>query len=95
MQCFEDESVMPPARSESLVAAVVLFFVLASVTGVGQVVAAEGEGVLSPEGAQRPFRATHCTRLSQSGAASLAKGDPGTLSSHICIKQCGTHRTSF
>ena len=46
MHCIEDESIMPPARSEPLVAAVVLFFVLLLVTGVGSVVGVEGGGVL-------------------------------------------------
>ncbi len=71
MQRFEGKSVMPPARSERLVAAVVLFFALASVTGVGLVVAAEGEGVLSPEGAQRPFRAAHCDAIDLTDSVTL------------------------
>jgi hypothetical protein len=71
MQRFEDESVMPPARSKFPIAAVALCFVLALAPSVGLVVAAEGEAVLSPKGAQRPFRAAHCDAIDLTDSVTL------------------------
>ena len=71
MRCIEGQSITRLARCEFPIAVVALFFVLASVTGVGLVVAAEGEGVLSPEGTQRPFRVAHCDAIDLTDSVTL------------------------
>mgnify|MGYP001814065013 CR=1 FL=1 len=69
MQRLDDESIMRSPRPEPLVAVVVLLLVLAP--GVGTVVAAEGKRVLSPDGAQRPFRAAHCDAIDLTDSVTL------------------------
>jgi hypothetical protein len=59
MQRLDRESIVRLPRSDTLVTVVVFLLILASATSVGLVVAAEGEGVLLPEGTLGPFRAAH------------------------------------
>ena len=71
MRCTEGKSIKPLARFEFPIAAAALCFVLALAPSVGLVVAAEGEGVLSPDGTQRPFRAAHCDAIDLTGSVTL------------------------